>query len=183
MVSLPSNNVYKAVSDGEIDTCQVCVRHTVVNTPAPLIRTLSMPITQNINELMSLLSSFYFVEQLLHHESGNIIVWVKLCETREEEGGHIGIIRLPDEQTTTITVTHADEIMLSGLFMNSMIITRIVRANTHHSSDFARETMYCAYIIYLEEGNEQQQPPQQPQQPLQQPSEILEEGEVPDATW
>ena len=178
MVSLPSNNVYKAVTDGDIDTYQVCIRNTVVNTPAPLTRTLSMPLTRNVNEVISLLASFYFVEQLLHHESGNLIVWVKLCETREEEGGHVGIIRLPDEETTTITVSHADEIMLSGLFMNSMIITRIIRANTHHSRDFARETMYCAYIIYLEERNEQQQQPSQ-----QPPIEILEEGEVPNATW
>lgn len=155
MVYLPSNNVYKAVSDGEIETYEVCIRHTDLNSPAPLIRSLSMPITQNVNDLIVLLSTFHFVERATLHESGNIIVWVKLCETREEEGSHFSIIRLPSQQTSSITIRHADEIMLSGVFMNSIRITRIVRVDTHNSRDFVRDIMYCAYIIYLDDQQQQ----------------------------
>jgi hypothetical protein len=159
----PSNNLYKAVQENEISTHQVCVRYDGIG-PAPLVRTLSMPPVYNIEQLISLIRSFHFVEHVLHHDSGNIIVWIRICETREEETNSIGIIRFPDSATTPLTISHADEIMRTGIYSNVFMVNRIVRANTHSHHDFSREQMYCAYIIYLR-------------------TITTEEGEVPGGAW
>lgn len=159
----PNYNLYKAVQENEISTHEVCVRDDGIG-PAPLVRSLSMPPVYNIEQLISLIRSFHFVEYVSHHDSGNVIVWVRICETREEETNSIGIIRIPGSATTPLTISHADEIMRTGVYSNVFMVNRIVRADTHNNRDFSREQMYCAYIIYLR-------------------SNTTEEGEVPGGAW
>jgi hypothetical protein len=168
----PTNNLYKAVCENEISTQEICVRVNGLG-PAPLIRTLSMPLVRTVNEIMSLIQSFYFVEHVSRHESGNIIVWAHICATREEEReyDHIGIIRFPNAPTTPLTTSRADEIILTGIYSNVFMVSRIVRADTHSTQDFSMERMYCAYILYLDESR------------AFPTDSTVEEGEVPDGAW
>lgn len=163
--AFPNNNLYRAVSDGDLAVFAVyelCARHNDTTRPPPLIRSLSIPHIRSVDELINLVRMFYFVEQVNQHESGNVIVWAKLCLHRDEETPHIGILRQDQEPPSVATQVNADTIMLTGIFSNVAFVRRIVRINTHHTTDFTRDTMYCAYIIYVDEVNE------------------VEEGEVPE---
>jgi hypothetical protein len=159
----PNNNLYKAVQENEISMHQVCARDYGIG-PAPLVRSLSMPTVHNVEQMISLIRSFHFVEHVVLHESGNVIVWARICETREEETNLIGIIRNSDNPTTPLTTVHADEIMRTGIYSNVFMVDRIIRADTHRHRDFSREQMYCAYVIYLR-------------------TVTTEEGEVIDGAW
>lgn len=176
----PSNNLYHHVVErNDIPVVEVCSRELTDESgnpiPQPLVRTLSFPLTSNVDELINIIRLLYFVVCVKRHESGNLIVWTLMSEPNDQsrEVEHIGLLRSEGTNATPALQSTADEIMRGGIYQSCINILQIERViRSWMSSEMNIPEQYGAYIIYLRQSDMRDTT-----------TEETEEGEVEGGAW